>query len=99
VTAPAQAAALLLHADDHVATALRPLRAGERIGIAGGGRTIDVAVLQDVPLCHKVAVRPATTGERVLKYGEAIGHASAAIAVGEHVHVHNLRSARARSGG
>ncbi|MEW5935370.1 MAG: SAF domain-containing protein, partial [Bacillota bacterium] len=31
---------------------------------------------------------------RVIKYGVAIGVAERAIAPGEHVHVHNLKSAR-----
>ena len=39
---------------------------------------------------HKYAVRPVARGENVIKYGMPIGHATADIAVGEHVHVHNV---------
>ena len=39
---------------------------------------------------HKYAVRPIAEGEDVIKYGMPIGHATRAIAVGEHVHSHNL---------
>ena len=39
---------------------------------------------------HKYAVRPIAEGEDVIKYGMPIGHATCAIAVGEHVHSHNL---------
>ena len=39
---------------------------------------------------HKYACRAIETGESVIKYGMPIGHATAAIAPGEHVHVHNL---------
>ena len=39
---------------------------------------------------HKYARRPIAAGEAVVKYGMPIGHATRAIAAGEHVHVHNL---------
>ena len=39
---------------------------------------------------HKYAIRPIAAGENVIKYGNPIGHATADIAVGDHVHTHNL---------
>lgn len=39
---------------------------------------------------HKYAIKPIKVGENVVKYGMPIGHATADIAVGEHVHVHNV---------
>ena len=39
---------------------------------------------------HKYAIKPIRTGENVIKYGMPIGHATADIAVGDHVHVHNV---------
>ncbi len=39
---------------------------------------------------HKVAIAPLKTGEPVVKYGQVIGFASRDIAVGEHVHTHNM---------
>ena len=39
---------------------------------------------------HKYAIRPIAEGENVIKYGMPIGHATCAIAVGEHVHTHNV---------
>ena len=39
---------------------------------------------------HKYALRAIDVGENVVKYGMPIGHATAAIAKGEHVHVHNM---------
>ncbi len=38
---------------------------------------------------HKYARRTIAAGENVIKYGMPIGHATQAIAPGEHVHVHN----------
>ena len=39
---------------------------------------------------HKYALRDVAEGENVVKYGMPIGHATQAIAKGEHVHTHNL---------
>ena len=39
---------------------------------------------------HKYALREIAAGEDVVKYGMPIGHATRAIAAGEHVHTHNL---------
>jgi altronate hydrolase len=69
---------------DSVATALRDLAAGETVE--------GCAVLQDVPRGHKLALAPVAAGEAVLKYGFPIGAATRAIAPGEHVHTHNLRT-------
>ena len=41
---------------------------------------------------HKYALRDIAEGEDVIKYGMPIGHATRAIARGEHVHVHNVRT-------
>ncbi len=83
---------LRLAAADNVATALRPLMAGEVVEVAGQ----PVAVLEPVPLCHKLALGDLEAGAAVIKYGQPIGLTTAAIPVGSHVHVHNMRSARAR---
>lgn len=39
---------------------------------------------------HKYALRSIAKGENVIKYGMPVGHATADIAAGEHVHTHNL---------
>ena len=41
---------------------------------------------------HKYALRDIAEGENVVKYGMPIGHAVRAIAKGEHVHVHNVKT-------
>lgn len=38
---------------------------------------------------HKIATRPITTGEPIIKLGQTIGFASVEIAMGAHVHSHN----------
>ncbi len=78
---------LRIHADDSVAVALEPLAAGTVIGSLG------VTLSGDVPQGHKFALRAIAAGEKVIKYGAVIGIATQAIAPGEHVHSHNLKTA------
>jgi len=51
-----------------------------------------------IPFGHKMAVVEIAAGDPVIKYGEIIGIATAAIRSGQHVHVHNVRSDRAGAG-
>jgi len=78
--------ALLLEAEDEVAVATRELAAGTRVII---GDT-EVELPGAVPRGHKLAVRAVPQGSPVHKYGQPIGVATVDIAVGDHVHVHNL---------
>jgi altronate hydrolase len=76
-----------LHPDDSVAIAKQPLAAGTILRL-DDGRELRLAQL--VQAGHKLAVAELATGEPVRRYGQVIGYATAAIAPGEHVHVHNL---------
>jgi altronate hydrolase len=78
--------AVHLRPEDNVAVAARPLPAGHVL--PAGGTT--VTLTGPIPLGHKVALVPIPRGQPVRKYGQVIGFASADIAPGEHVHVHNL---------
>jgi (2R)-sulfolactate sulfo-lyase subunit alpha len=87
----------LVHAkQDSVGVAVEDIHAGEMAEgiILEGESIITMKALQNIPLGHKIALVPIRLGEMVKKYGESIGTAAAAIQAGEHVHVHNLRSAR-----
>lgn len=92
----AAAVDLLAHREgDAVAVAVHDLRPGEAVvGFLDSGGRREVAVRQEVPLGHKVALVDLREGSEVKEYGERIGLASKDISTGEHVHVHNLRSAR-----
>ena len=57
-------------------------------------RTITLSCIQDIPLGHKVALKDMSVGDTVIKYGVDIGRVIAPIAVGEHAHVHNIRTKR-----
>lgn len=84
--------AMRLSPADNVATVLRAIAAGEEVRLGGGDR---LWARDAVPLCHKIALRPIGAGEVVLKYGHPIGIATGPVEIGQHVHVHNMRSARA----
>lgn len=88
--------AVAIHLDDDVAVALRPLDAG-RIRVRRGGELVVLDIGQAVPLGHKLALHDMPAGAEVRKYGEVIGVLTAAVGRGGHVHVHNLRSRRARA--
>jgi altronate hydrolase len=88
IESPAQALALLvLHPGDTVAVARVALAAGTEVSVPGGAL---LSALRAIPAGHKMALRPVLVGERVLKYGQVIGIATAPIAAGDHVHVDNL---------
>lgn len=89
-------AAIILKPEDHVATALRRLEAGELARINMDSGEITVCILEEIPLCHKFAVTKIETGQVILKYGYEIGRATNSIPAGSHVHVHNLESNRAK---
>ena len=94
-----EADAIRLSPADNVATVLRPIGAGERVRVTCGPLTATVIAREPIPLCHKIGLDEISVGSAVIKYGDPIGEASTAIQAGSHVHVHNLRSARARPTG
>lgn len=84
--------ALVISARDNVATALEMLEPGRSLEL--GPRR--VVVRDRIPPGHKVAIEAIATGHEVLKYGSAIGTALSDIAIGAHVHTHNVASSRGR---
>ena len=85
-------AALVISDRDNVATALESLAPGRTLQLAGQS----VLVGELIPPGHKLAIRPISAGEPVIKYGSPIGTASVDIPAGTHVHTHNVASGRGR---
>jgi (2R)-sulfolactate sulfo-lyase subunit alpha len=56
--------------------------------------TLELKAKDDIPIGHKVALKALKEGDTVVKYGEDIGRMVADVGVGEHVHVHNLKTKR-----
>ncbi len=80
---------LLINPADNVAVCLDNMPAGHNANIEGG---VEVTLLEDVPVGHKVALVDIKKGEDILKYGYPIGHASEDIKKGSHVHTHNVQT-------
>ena len=73
---------IIINPLDNVAVCLREHNAGEVVE--------GVTLLQPIPRAHKVALKEIKKGENIIKYGCPMGHATADIKVGEHVHTHNV---------
>ena len=91
--------ATALSPNDNVAIALEPVVAGQHVVVSLGERALTITSLEPVALGHKIALADLRPGDALIKYGECIGEATASIARGAWVHIHNLTSRRARQEG
>jgi (2R)-sulfolactate sulfo-lyase subunit alpha len=57
-------------------------------------RVMEIPTASDIPIGHKIALKPLQPGDTVMKYGVDIGKVVAPIAAGEHLHVHNVKTKR-----
>lgn len=80
--------AIKINPADTVAVALKPLAAGVTVTLADQ----QVVLQTDIPAGHKIALKDMAVSEPIIKYGFPIGRATAPIAKGSHVHVHNLKT-------
>lgn len=80
---------------DLVGVAVRDLDPGPVQGAyLSGPATLSVQLTEAIPLGHKLALTDITSGQEVIEYGQRVGLATKDIRRGDHVHVHNVRSAR-----
>jgi altronate hydrolase len=77
---------ILLHPADSVAIARVPIPAGQSLNINGQPVTARAAI----PAGHKIAIKSIALGEPIQRFGNIIGFAAAPIAIGDHIHTHNL---------
>lgn len=89
-SSPAQPAAVLLQIapEDNVGVLIQSVREGSVLSI----RDRKISLPFALGLGHKIALRPIPRGEKILKYGCPIGSATRDIALGEHVHLQNMKS-------
>lgn len=85
---PTLAPVILLHPDDNILVCVKHISIGDVVAI--DGEFITSAITIDVG--HKVARAALNTGDKVYRYGAPIGSMTAAVAKGEHVHMHNMKS-------
>jgi altronate dehydratase small subunit len=77
---------------DNVGTTQDLMQPGDRV-IANG---LEIVAREPIPAGHKIAIARIAAGSGVIKYGSAIGVATADIEPGAHVHTHNVASTRGR---
>lgn len=83
-----------MDARDMVATALVDLKNGHTAHIYSTENELiaECEAVEHIPYGNKIALVPIRAGEQVVKYGANIGECTRDIAVGELVHVHNVKS-------
>jgi altronate dehydratase small subunit len=87
---------IIVDVRDNVATSVQPLARGEVLEVREGDPAARVVINDDIPSGHKFALVAIGVDDPVVKYGETIGVASAAISPGDRVHVHNVEGVRGR---
>ncbi len=84
--------AILIHGDDNVVTVTSAIGKGSVLVFQKGEDIIEIKVIEDIPVFHKVAVTDIKKDAPVYKYGQLIGKAVSSIIKGSHVHDHNIES-------
>jgi len=93
--APQQVSVLVHTEGDHVGVAVHDVEAGSAsVAWLDSGRKGEVAVTEDIPLGHKVALTDLGEGVEVIEYGVPIALTRHEISAGSLVHVHNVRSTK-----
>ncbi|WP_392561151.1 altronate dehydratase family protein [Orbus sturtevantii] len=77
-----------INENDNVIIALENINKGDTLVIGN----ININVTEDIPSGHKIAIKPIEQNQDIIKYGFPIGHATAAIQIGQHVHIHNVKT-------
>jgi altronate hydrolase len=79
--------AIQINPGDNVAVVSADTAAGDPVRVDDG---IELRASEAIPRGGKIALASIPAGNAVIRYGEEIGLATADIAVGQHVHTHNL---------
>ena len=86
--------AILMDTKDNVATLLADADSGDMVAVtlSSGQVQSEVQAKKHIPFGHKISIKDIETGDKIIKYGEVIGEATLPITIGDHVHIHNIRS-------
>ncbi len=79
---------IVLNPSDNVAVLRAPVVEGETIVVSG----VRIIVQVYIGMGHKIAVQKIKPDDKIRKYGVPIGSATDDIAIGDHVHLHNMKS-------
>ena len=84
--------ALLMDERDNVVTCVAAVSKGSQIVYQKAGEVYTLPAEDDIPYCHKAALKDLPLGTEVRKYGEMIGQTTASIAKGHWVSHENIIS-------
>lgn len=83
--------AVIISPEDNVGVVIEWIKRGEELNYKTlNGENHNMKSLDDIRIYHKVAIKEIKKNDFIIKYGEHIGVASQDIAIGEHVHSHNV---------
>ncbi len=80
--------AIHIHPNDNILVAYNIFSKGEILKVEGK----DIFLLNDIEMAHKIAFVNIKKGDKISKFGSPIGSATKNIKIGEHVHLHNMKS-------
>ena len=80
--------AISINSIDNIAVACNNFKKNEKIIIDSK----KIILLNDVNLAHKIACKNFKLDDKIIKFGVTIGLATKDIKIGEHVHLHNMKS-------
>ena len=84
--------ALLMGDTDNVVTCMEDVDNGSEVVYRRGEEVCSLTALEDIPYCHKIAIRDIPENGEVIKYDESLGRTSKSIDKGRCVDHHNLFS-------
>ena len=82
--------ALRINIRDNCAVLLADVKRGETVEVQTLTGTVCLAARQDIAVGHKIALVSLGVDQPIVKYGEEIGRAGAAIEAGGWIHLHNV---------
>ncbi len=80
--------AIRINIKDNVAVALQNLKKGQTVKLDG----FEIVIRDNLNRGHKFAISQIKNGEDIIKYSMPIGSALKDISIGDHVHIHNIKT-------
>lgn len=93
------ARAIKINARDNCAVLLTDVRKGDPVEVRSDTGTSRLSARQAIAAGHKIALASLAADQPIVKYGEEIGRAAAAIEAGDWIHLHNVYCLRGRETG
>ena len=84
--------ALMIDESDNVFTCVEEVSAGNEVYYRKGNDILSVTAIEDIPYCHKVALKDFAEADDVIKYGESLGKTTCAVKKGGWLWDGNMRS-------